>query len=615
MFRKKNEQEFMDEANVDSSTNDKEEKKGFFHRKKKEIHLYEDDMGYINDDSDFLEDEYDKELDELQEEEKPKKRKRRFLGRKKKEETEETVSQTEELTAEDDTQESILSDEDAIILQEPEKKKFSKKKLALICGTAAVIVIAVVFFVIRNMGGTSEGKAYVESVREITGLGTAGGANNRYTGTVDAESSWKITLQSDMSVEKRYVNVGDQVKKGDKLFKYNTQELKLSKEKKELEQETLQNEISQLTKDISSYQSDLKSASASEKIQLQTQILTAQTTIKKDQYTIKTNKETIKTLEKNIKDATVKSKMNGLVKKVNSSLESSSSSSDDSADDSSDSGDGSSDDSTYMTILAVGNYRIKGTVSETNVGSLNEGDPVIVRSRVDDSKTWKGTISSIKTDTTADDTADDSSSDYSDSSDDTNTGETASKYNFYVKLDDDKDLMMGQHVLVEPDNGQDEKKDGMWLPSAYIRKDHNKYYVWLDSHNKLKLHEIKVGEYDENLDEYEVKSGLKTSDYIACDDSALKEGMKVTKVSPEDSTSNYGEDQTSDGAETFGADDYDASDEGDTSDYGIDTYDSGDDGSVDDSVDSDSDSLDTDSDSSDSADSGTSDSDIADFGE
>lgn len=41
MFRKKNGQEFMDERNVDSSVNDKEEKKGFFHRrKKKEINLY-----------------------------------------------------------------------------------------------------------------------------------------------------------------------------------------------------------------------------------------------------------------------------------------------------------------------------------------------------------------------------------------------------------------------------------------------------------------------------------------------------------------------------------------------------------------------------------------------
>ena len=64
MFRKKNGQEFMDETNLDSSTNDKEEKKGFFHRKKKkEINLYEDDMGYIEDDSNFDEDEYDKELE------------------------------------------------------------------------------------------------------------------------------------------------------------------------------------------------------------------------------------------------------------------------------------------------------------------------------------------------------------------------------------------------------------------------------------------------------------------------------------------------------------------------------------------------------------------------
>ena len=604
MFRKKNGQEFMDETNLDSSTNDKEEKKGFFHRKKKkEINLYEDDMGYIEDDSNFDEDEYDKELEELQEEEKPEK-KRGFFHRKKKEE--EKSGGTEKLEGTKEEEESLLSDDDAIILQEPEKKKFSKKKLALICGTAAVIVIAVVFFVIRNIGGTSEGKAYVESVREITGLGTAGGANNRYTGTVDAEKSWKITLQSDLSVEKRYVNVGDQVKKGDKLFKYNTQELKLSKEKKELE-----NEITQLTKDIKSYQSDLKSASASEKIQLQTQILTAQTTIKKDQYTIKSNKESIKLLEKNIKDATVKSKMNGLVKKVNASLETSSS--DDSSDDGSDSGDGSSDDSSYMTILAVGNYRIKGTVSETNVWSLNEGDPVIVRSRVDNSQTWKGTISSIKTDTTADDTSD-SSSDYSDgyTDDESSTGETASKYNFYVKLDNDKDLMMGQHVLIEQDNGQDEQKEGMWLPSAYIKKNNNKYYVWLDSHNKLKLHEIQVGEYDENLDEYEVKSGLKTSDYIACDDSTLKEGMKVTKVSPEDNTSGYGDEQENDDAESFGSDaSEDTSDVGeDYSDYSdsADTYDSSDDESL-------SDGADFGSDSSDSGNSGTSDSDIADFGE
>ena len=87
MFRKKNGQEFMDELNADSSVNDKEEKKGFFHRrKKKEINLYEDDMGYIEEDGDFSEEEYDKELDELQEDEKPEEKilaseERRYTGR------------------------------------------------------------------------------------------------------------------------------------------------------------------------------------------------------------------------------------------------------------------------------------------------------------------------------------------------------------------------------------------------------------------------------------------------------------------------------------------------------------------------------------------------------
>ena len=121
MFRKKNGQEFMDERNVDSSVNDKEEKKGFFHRrKKKEINLYEDDMGYIEEDGDFSEEEYDKELDELQEDEKPEKRKRRFWHRKKEDTSEE--AQTEDLAEEHHDEDGFLSDEDAIILQEPEKK-------------------------------------------------------------------------------------------------------------------------------------------------------------------------------------------------------------------------------------------------------------------------------------------------------------------------------------------------------------------------------------------------------------------------------------------------------------------------------------------------------------
>ena len=85
MFRKKNGQEFMDETNLDSSTMIRKRRKDFSTgKRKKEINLYEDDMGYIEDDSNFDEDEYDKELEELQEEEKPEKKRGFSIARRKK---------------------------------------------------------------------------------------------------------------------------------------------------------------------------------------------------------------------------------------------------------------------------------------------------------------------------------------------------------------------------------------------------------------------------------------------------------------------------------------------------------------------------------------------------
>ena len=424
-----------------------------------------------------------------------------------------------------------------------ELNKFNKTKdvkppwkiLALVI--AVILVVgAMIFFLVRNLRGSVEGKVYVESVAEITGLGSTNGVSNRYTGEVEAQDSWKITLQNDMSVAKCFVNVGDEVQQGDDLFSYNTEELKLNKEKRELEVETLTNEMNQLKKDIAGYENDLKTASASEKIELQTQILTAQTTIKKDEFTIKSSQEDIANLEKNIKDATIKSKMAGVVKTINKSIGNSSSDEEDSGDD--------TGDNVYMTILGLGDYRVKGKVSEANVWLLNEGDPVIVRSRVDDTALWKGTISKIKTDANAD-TQESGDADY-DLGD--MSGDSASTYNFYVKLDNDEGLMMGQHVLIEPDNGQDEEKSGLWLNTAYLHIDGDNYYVWVsNSRDRLTLRKVKVGEYNEEMDDYEILDGLALSDYIAADSDQLRENMRTTKVNSEaDSTAYYDEEENDD---------------------------------------------------------------------
>jgi HlyD family secretion protein len=421
----------------------------------------------------------------------------------------------------------------------------------------------------------SEGKVYVESVAVITGLGSANGTSNRYTGEVEAQESWKISLQYGLSVAKCYVNVGDEVKEGDELFSYNTEEMKLNKEKKELEVETLTNEMNQLKKDIAGYENDLKNASASEKIELQTQILTAQTTIKKDEFTIKSAKEEIESLNKNINDATIKSKMAGVVKKINASLGTSSGDTD---SDSSGSVDDDSGDNVYMTILALGDYRVKGKVSESNVWSLNEGDPVIVRSRVDKDQTWRGSISEVKTDQNADaETTDNSESDY-DYGD--TTGESASKYNFFVKLDDDTGLMMGQHVLIELDNGQEEDREGIWLNTAYLHIDGDNYYVWAaNSRDRLTLRKVTVGEYNEALDEYEIVKGLSIKDYIASDSEDLHENMRVTRNASEaENTEYYEEEENDDDIMVDGGDQEfdDGADDGLFED--VDSFDGGDNG-------------------------------------
>ena len=443
---------------------------------------------------------------------------------------------------------STLFDDEPILYDIDDEKglrKLSKRKLAVIAGAVVIVLGAASYFIFTNLGGSVDGTAYVESVKDIMSYGSGSGMNNRYTGEVEPQDSWDITLQSDLSVDECYVKAGDQVKEGDKLFSYNTEEMTLAKERAQLEVETLKNENSELQQNIKTYQNDLKSASTRERIELQTEILTAQTTIKKNEYSIDSANDEIDDLNKNIKDATVTSKMDGVVQSINEEVGMGSGSDDSDDEDSYDYSD-TGDDSTYMTIVAVGDYRVKGSVSETNVWSLTEGDPVIIRSRVDDTAKWTGVISSINTDETED--SNESSDDMDYYMDDSSSGESASTYNFYVELDSDDGLMMGQHVFIEQDFGQDEEREGIWLPSAYIYMDEDKYYVWrANRRDRLELHEVTVGEYDEDLDEYQILDGLDEDDYIASDTGSLQENMKTTTdISEADTTDEYYEEETSD---------------------------------------------------------------------
>ena len=92
---------------------------------------------------------------------------------------------------------------------------------------------------------------------------------------------------------------------------------------------------------------------------------------------------------------------------------------------------------------------------------------------------------------------------------------SSSSYPFYVELESSEGLMLGQHVFVEPDTGQGER-EGIWLDEAFIMDiDGDPYVLAENSKGKLKKRPVKLGDYDEEMMQDEITSGLNKKDRIA----------------------------------------------------------------------------------------------------
>ena len=184
----------------------------------------------------------------------------------------------------------------------------------------------------------------------------------------------------------------------------------------------------------------------------------------------------------------------------------------------------------FMTIVETSGFRVKGYVNENNAGTLTEGTAVVIRSRVND-QTWKGTITLIDWENAQ---QGNQNNNYGGSSDDTSS---SSKYPFYVELETSDGLLLGQHVYIEPDYGQDAEQDAntLKLPAYYINDVDSAPWVWAQNvKGKLEKRSLTLGDYDAEMDTYVVTDGLTAEDYIAFPDESLKAGM--TCVTYDDAT-------------------------------------------------------------------------------
>ena len=90
--------------------------------------------------------------------------------------------------------------------------------------------------------------------------------------------------------------------------------------------------------------------------------------------------------------------------------------------------------------------------------------------------------------------------------------------------------MLGQHVLVEMDYGQEEEREGIWLDEFMIVDSDTMPYVWADNGNgKLEKRNVVLGEYDKERSQYEITSGLSQSDWITFPENNLEEGDVTLK--------------------------------------------------------------------------------------
>ena len=351
---------------------------------------------------------------------------------------------------------------------------------------------------------SAEGSVYMSKVSDIMDQGALG-IKTRLVGVVDPQESKDIKLDSDL-LRALLGSLGAGLI--DLLGPLLVQKQKILEA--DLELEEMNNTLQTMNQQLNELNVQASKAKESEKQAYNLQILSAQNSIHKQEYNISVKQLERAQLEKNVDNAVVYSDIDGIIKSINS--------------DSSGSGDsynyGSSGSNAFMTILATGDYRIKGTCNEMNIYSLYVGEQMVIRPRADEDKIYTGVVSKIETEPATDN----NNNGYSDSS------AESSKYHFYVTVNEAMDLMLGQHVIMEEDTGETEEKTGLWIPNYYVVSDDetNTYYVWsCDDNQKVCKKEISVGEIDEEMLEYQILDGLTENDYIAFPDELTQEGMEA----------------------------------------------------------------------------------------
>ncbi len=362
-----------------------------------------------------------------------------------------------------------------------------KYKVIIACVVILLLLAAGGWYILKNFGNSEEGtEVYMQKVSMLTG--DFGLISDRYSGVVESQQTIDFKRSGDREINEIYVKEGDVVTKGTALFKYDVSKAETDIANANLDIEGLNNDISVLQSSGGGIDAELQ--------------------ISQKQIEIRQIQEQINRWQLELNDAVVTSTIDGVIKSVSDGTQT----------------DSMGNEKPIVVVMETGDFRVKGKISEQSISMITTGQPVIVRSRIDESQIWRGTISKIEAEPVAE--QDKMMDMYEDME-----GSGSSSYPFYITLESTEGLMLGQHVFIEMDFGQGEIKEGIWIDQGFVLENEDgTHYVWSENNGKLIKKDVEIGEFDEEMWTVEIVSGLSKDDLIAWPDETLEEGMDTINI-------------------------------------------------------------------------------------
>ncbi|WP_379970552.1 efflux RND transporter periplasmic adaptor subunit [Ectobacillus sp. sgz5001026] len=307
-------------------------------------------------------------------------------------------------------------------------------------------------------------------------------------------------------VKDTFIKEGDEVKKDQKLFSYDSPELALQIKQADLDNQMKTMRSKQASDKIDSLNQDIQKAkdanAPSTVIQpLEAQVADLESQMKTIDLEKQKNDLQQQELQKKQDDLIVYSKNNGIVQKL---------------DPDASQGSAQLQPKAFIQIASKDPFQIQGTLTELQKSQIQKGQAITITAKAVANKTWKGKIIEVSEYPTTADSGQLSTTD-------TTQSQTISYYTYKASLESQDGLSPGYHVSMQV-NISSQKL--LSVPRSSIVEENNESYVFVNENGKLKKTKVTTGLSDGEW--MEVSQGVKEGDKVAeSPSSKLQDGMDV----------------------------------------------------------------------------------------